>query len=52
MSAGVHVAGVEDAAVVALLGRITFSETFGSLFASVPDRDLAHATRARPYGRI
>jgi len=37
MSAEVRAAGVEDAAVVALLGRITFSETFGSLFRDHQD---------------
>lgn len=48
MSAELRAAGVEDAAVVALLGRITFSETFGSLFRDHQD-DL-HAYLDATFG--
>jgi GNAT superfamily N-acetyltransferase len=40
MSLHIRAAEQEDAAVVALLGRITFAETFGPLFEHHPD-DLA-----------
>ena len=52
MTAKIRPATPEDAAIVALLGRITFSETFGFLFRSRPAELRAYLDSTFGVGKI
>jgi hypothetical protein len=52
MTAEIRPATSEDAAIVALLGRITFAETFGYLFRSRPAELRAYLDSTFGVGKI